>query len=146
MHMYVHTAYNVSGLYFTVQIIIHLILFRSYLVMRTFPWQMFLDFWKQAGKVQIHVFLSSTILFNKANKFYHFCRDKLGIAEYSLSQSTLETIFNHFAANSWDPLISSFLFHKMMHGGCNVFECIKVIIFSLLLLVVKSNRGPWVRF
>lgn len=27
-------------------------------------------------------------------------RDRLGIAEYSLSQSTLETIFNHFAANS----------------------------------------------
>lgn len=56
IHMYVHTAYNVSGHYFAVQIIIHLILCRSYLVMRTFPWQMFLDFWKQAGKVQIHVF------------------------------------------------------------------------------------------
>ncbi|KAM2437164.1 hypothetical protein ACFX1W_014302 [Malus domestica] len=27
-------------------------------------------------------------------------RSKLGIAEYSISQSTLETIFNHFAANS----------------------------------------------
>lgn len=27
-------------------------------------------------------------------------RTKLGIAEYSISQSTLETIFNHFAANS----------------------------------------------
>ncbi|XAR68503.1 Maltose-transporting ATPase [Bertholletia excelsa] len=27
-------------------------------------------------------------------------RDLLGIAEYSISQSTLETIFNHFAANS----------------------------------------------
>ncbi|KAK3023524.1 hypothetical protein RJ639_044790 [Escallonia herrerae] len=27
-------------------------------------------------------------------------RDALGIAEYSISQSTLETIFNHFAANS----------------------------------------------
>ncbi|CAN8286970.1 unnamed protein product [Cochlearia groenlandica] len=27
-------------------------------------------------------------------------RDRLGIAEYSISQSTLETIFNHFAANS----------------------------------------------
>ncbi|GFY96206.1 ATP-binding cassette A1 [Actinidia rufa] len=27
-------------------------------------------------------------------------RDVLGIAEYSISQSTLETIFNHFAANS----------------------------------------------
>ncbi|KAF9609996.1 hypothetical protein IFM89_019636 [Coptis chinensis] len=26
-------------------------------------------------------------------------RDQLGIAEYSISQSTLETIFNHFAAN-----------------------------------------------
>ncbi|KAH7855874.1 hypothetical protein Vadar_029947 [Vaccinium darrowii] len=27
-------------------------------------------------------------------------RDSMGIAEYSISQSTLETIFNHFAANS----------------------------------------------
>lgn len=27
-------------------------------------------------------------------------RDRLGIAEYSISQSTLETIFNHFAATS----------------------------------------------
>ncbi|KAG2296122.1 hypothetical protein Bca52824_042791 [Brassica carinata] len=27
-------------------------------------------------------------------------RNQLGIAEYSISQSTLETIFNHFAANS----------------------------------------------
>lgn len=29
------------------------------------------------------------------------CRNELGISEYSLSQSTLETIFNHFAANPW---------------------------------------------
>jgi hypothetical protein len=64
---------------------------------------MFLDFLKQIGKAQINTyfyFLFSTILLQKAIKIYHFCRDRLGIAEYSLSQSTLETIFNHFAANS----------------------------------------------
>jgi hypothetical protein len=66
---------------------------------------MFLDFLKQTGKAQIKTFfliffLFSTILLHKAVKIYHFCRDRLGIAEYSLSQSTLETIFNHFAANS----------------------------------------------
>lgn len=32
-------------------------------------------------------------------------RNRLGIAEYSISQSTLETIFNHFAANSWDLIM-----------------------------------------
>ena len=33
-------------------------------------------------------------------------RYQLGIAEYSLSQSTLESIFNHFAANSWGIITS----------------------------------------
>lgn len=110
---------------------------RSYLVMRSFPWQMFLDFLKQAGKVQIHVFYFYKLVLKEVIKFYHFCRDRLGIAEYSLSQSTLETIFNHFAANSWsqstlETIFNHFaanhmrcpyfiiFFHKKMHGGCIV--------------------------
>lgn len=61
------------------------------------------ELFEQSDNVEGFLFINSVILFwgNFLTEFRNFyIRNGSGIAEYSISQSTLETIFNHFASNS----------------------------------------------
>lgn len=51
--VYVHKVYDVSGALFYSAYGNSLFVYYSYHMMRTFPWQMFLDFLKETGKVQV---------------------------------------------------------------------------------------------
>ncbi|KAL6133968.1 hypothetical protein ACLB2K_066201 [Fragaria x ananassa] len=71
-------------------------------VLASFPGAMFQGMNGMSVKYQILFQLPCGPDLSLADVFGHLerKRNRLGIAEYSISQSTLETIFNHFAANS----------------------------------------------